>query len=70
MHIPLNAKPNKQITSSIVDFYNRKCFHNIVLQAVCDCDMFFWNACIGHPGGVADGGQFKMSSLHHFFQSR
>ncbi len=40
-HIPLSAKPNKQITSSIVDFYNRKRFHNIVLQAMCDCDIFF-----------------------------
>ncbi len=30
-HIPLSAKPNKQITSSIANFYNRKCFHNIVL---------------------------------------
>jgi hypothetical protein len=35
-----------------------------VLQVVCDCDMFFWNACIGKPCGVVDGGQFKMSSLY------
>ncbi len=40
-HIPLNVKPNKQITSSIVDFYNREHFHSILLQVVCDCDFFF-----------------------------
>jgi hypothetical protein len=40
MHIHLSVKPNKQITSSIIDFYNRKCFHSIVLQVVCDCDIF------------------------------
>jgi hypothetical protein len=39
-HIPLSVKPNKQITSSVVDFYNRKCFHSILLQVVCDCDFF------------------------------
>ncbi len=66
-HIPLNVKSNKQITSSTADFYNRKRFHNIVFQVVCDCDMFFWNACACQPSGVANGGQFKMSSLYHLF---
>jgi hypothetical protein len=45
-HILLSAKPNKQIISSTIDFYNRKRFHNIVFQAACDCDMFFWNSCL------------------------
>jgi hypothetical protein len=40
MHILLSAKPNKQITFSTIDFYNRKCFHSIVLRVVCDCDFF------------------------------
>ncbi len=64
-HIPLSVKPNKQITSSVVDFYNRKCFHSILLQVVCDCD-FFWNACTGQPGGVANRRQFKMSNVSFF----
>ncbi len=68
-HIPLNAKPNKQITSFVVDFYSRKHFHNIVFQAVCDCD-FFLQWIPSQPSGVADEGQFKMSSLYHFLQSR
>jgi hypothetical protein len=53
-HIPLSAKLNKQITSFVANFYNRKHFHSIVFQVVCDCDMFFWNACVGQPGGVVD----------------
>jgi hypothetical protein len=69
-HIPLSAKPNKQITFSTVEIYNRKHFHNIVFQVVCDCDMFFWNACAGQPGGMVDGRQFKMSSLYRSVLSR
>ncbi len=59
-HITLSVKPNKQIASSIANFYNRKRFHIIVFQVVCDCDMFFWNACASQPNGVANGRQFKM----------
>jgi hypothetical protein len=70
MHIPLSAKPNKQIISSITNFYNIKCFHSIKIQVVCDYDMVFWNACVGQLGGVVDGGQFRMSSLYFFFQSK
>jgi hypothetical protein len=40
-HIPLSAKPNKQITSSIANFFNRKHIHGIMFQVVCDCDIFF-----------------------------
>jgi hypothetical protein len=69
-HIPLNVKPNKRITSFTTYFYNRKCFHSIMFQVVCDCDMFFWNACIRQLGGMANGGQFKMSSLYCSFQLR
>ncbi len=44
-HIPLSTKPNKQITSFVVDSYNRKRFHNIVLQVMCDCDFFLECMC-------------------------
>jgi len=40
-HIPLSVKSNKQITSSVVDFYNRIRFHSILFQVVCDYDFFF-----------------------------
>jgi len=54
----------------VANFYNRKYFHNIVLETVCDCDMFFWNACVGQLGGVVNEGQFKTSSLYCSLQSR
>jgi len=46
-HIQLGAKPNKQVTSLAADFDNKKCFHNVVVQAVNDCDHIFWNLCVG-----------------------
>lgn len=45
------------------DFFNRKKFHSIVLQGVCDTNRLFWNVCAGQPGGVHDAGQFAVSSL-------
>ena len=45
------------------DFYNRKHFHSIVLQAVCDTNRLFWNVCVGQPRGVHDARQFAVSSL-------
>lgn len=31
-HIQLNAKPNKQVTPLAANFYNKKRFHNVVVQ--------------------------------------
>jgi len=70
MHILLSVKPNKQMTSSTINYYDRKCFPNIVLQVVCDCDIFFWNACTSQPSGMANGGQCKTSSLYRSLRSR
>jgi hypothetical protein len=41
-----------------------------MFQVVCDCDMFFSNACVGQPEGVANGGQFKILSLCLSFLSK
>jgi hypothetical protein len=43
------------ITFFIVNFYNKKHFHDTMLHG-CDCDHLFWSACIGHPQGVANEG--------------
>ena len=64
IHIPLAERPSKRITLVESDFYNRKKYHSIVLQGVCDSKKIFWNVCAGQPGGVHDGGQFKLSSLY------
>jgi hypothetical protein len=40
-HIRLNAQPTKQVMSLAANFYNKKRFHNVVVQAVNDCDHIF-----------------------------
>ena len=52
------------------DFFNRKKFHSIVLQGVCNADRIFWNECAGQPDGVHDAGQFVVSSLHTQLSTR
>ena len=63
-HIPLTCRPTRRFTTMPSDFFNRKKFHSIVLQGVCDADRIFWNVCAGEPGGVHDAGQIVVSSLH------
>jgi hypothetical protein len=69
-HIPLAESPSRRVTVSASDFFNRKKFHSIVLQGVCDSHKIFWNVCAGQPGGVHDGGQFKVSSLYKDLRKR
>ena len=69
-HIPLAERPSKRITLAENDFYNRKKYHSIVLQGVCDSKKIFWNVCAGQPGGVHDGGQFKLSNLYRQLRNR
>jgi DDE superfamily endonuclease len=57
-HIPLSRRPSGHLTPMAADFFNRKKFHSVVLQGVCDMDRLFWNVCAGQPGGVHDAGQF------------
>jgi hypothetical protein len=35
----------------------------VVVQGICDANKIFWSVCVGEPGGVHDGGQFKYSIL-------
>ena len=69
-HIPLAQNPNQRATLATSDFFNRKKFHSLVLQAVCDSQKIFWNVCASQPGGVHDGGQFKVSSLYKSLRRR
>lgn len=46
------------------DFYNKKKFHNIVVQVMCNADKIFWNVCVDRPTGVHDDEQFKNSSFY------
>ena len=40
-HIPLAERPSKRITLAKSDFYNRKKYHSIILQGVCDSKKIF-----------------------------
>ncbi len=63
-------KPNRRVTASTTNFYNRQKIHSIVLHEVCDCDKCFWNVFASQPKGVVDGGSFKLSSLSRELRSR
>jgi hypothetical protein len=39
------------------DYFNKKRFHNIVMQIVCDVNKRFWNVCVNRPSKTKDGWQ-------------
>ncbi len=41
IHVPLFFHQSKNITTTPRDFYNWKCFFNVVMQGVCDMDKLF-----------------------------
>ncbi|CAK6977085.1 uncharacterized protein LOC127636332, partial [Scomber scombrus] len=45
------------------DYYNRKGWHSVVLQAVVDGRGLFWDVCVGFPGSVHDARVLKQSHL-------
>jgi len=63
-HIPLAENPSRKVTLAASNFFNRKKFHSIVLQRVCDSEKIFLNVCAGQSRGMHDGGQFKVLSLY------
>ena len=69
-HIPLARRPRSNFTPMASNFFNRKKFHSVVLQGVCDMDRIFWNVCTRQPSGVHDAGQFRWSSLYHELYQR
>lgn len=58
-HIPIVA-PDEYPT----DYYNRKGFHSIIMQAVADYRYRFIDICIGWPGRVHDARVFANSTLY------
>ena len=69
-HIPLSCKPQRGLTPMPFDFFNRKKFHSVLSQGVCDSERFFWNVCVRQPGGIHDTTQFAWSSLYVQFRRR
>ena len=46
-----------------IDYYNRKEFYSVVLQAVCTDDLKFTDVYTGYPGKVHDARVFRLSPL-------
>ena len=55
--------PTRMPADSGIDYYNRKDFYSIVLQAVCRKDLRFTNVYCGWPGKVHDARIFRQSPL-------
>jgi len=47
------------------DYYSRKGFYSVLVQAVVDHDYLFRNICVGWPGSVHDARIFFNSLLYH-----
>jgi hypothetical protein len=52
-----------------MDYYNRKGFYSIVLQAVIDSSGKFIDIFVGYPGSTHDSRIFHNSSLYHVLNS-
>ena len=59
-HIPI-IRPSESAT----DYYNRKCFHSIIIQGVVDYQGQFIDAYIGWPGKLHDARVFYNSSFYN-----
>lgn len=57
-HIPISQPVENQEA-----YVNRKGFHSIILQAVCQADMKFIDVFAGYPGSVHDARVFRNSPL-------
>ncbi|XP_025163390.1 putative nuclease HARBI1 [Harpegnathos saltator] len=55
--------PCKQPVGNANDYYNRKSFHSIILQGVCDYKGLFIDCFIGMPGRMHDSRVFRNSPL-------
>lgn len=54
----------KAPTSSPEQYYNRKKFHSLILQAVCVSDLSFTDVTCSYPGSVHDARVFSNSEIH------
>jgi hypothetical protein len=59
-HIPIKAPEN-----SHGDYLNRKSWHSLILQGVCDHNYVFTDINIGWPGRVHDARVFANSEIDH-----
>uniref|UniRef100_A0A1A8U6R9 Zgc:113227 n=1 Tax=Nothobranchius furzeri TaxID=105023 RepID=A0A1A8U6R9_NOTFU len=51
------------LTNFHTDYFNRKRWHTLILQAVVDGKGLFWNVFVGLPGSVTDVRVLRLSSI-------
>ena len=56
IHIPLSYKPQRGLIPMLCDVFNRKKFHSVLLQAMCNSERFFKIVCAGQSDGLYDAG--------------
>lgn len=50
-------------------YYNRKKFHSVLLQGVCNKDKMFLDVYAGEPGSIHDANLFRKSDLYEFLSN-
>ena len=64
-HIEIKAPPENH-----EDYYNRKQFYSIVLQAIVDSDLLFRHVTAGYPGSVHDSRILSFSRVKDLADNR
>ena len=67
-YIRLADKPKLALVP--IDYWNRLNHHSVLLQAVCDNNLNFWNVAVLAPRGTHDATHLRASSLYRKFMSR
>lgn len=65
-HIRIRAPIGKELA---IDYYNRKGFHSILLQTICDSDSVFLDVSTGYPESLNDKRILRLSSFYDMVQS-
>ncbi|KAL3675695.1 hypothetical protein R1sor_025643 [Riccia sorocarpa] len=65
-HIRIRAPIGKEVA---IDYYNRKGFHSILLQGICDSDSVFLDIAVGFPGSMNDKRMLRLSTFYDLVQS-
>jgi hypothetical protein len=66
-HIRLTDKPKLGLVPA--DYWNRHDHYSVLLQAVCNSDLNFWDVAVLAPGGTHDATHLRASSLYRKFMS-
>lgn len=67
-HIRLTDRPKLAFVPA--DYWNRHDHHSVLLQAVCDSDLNFWDVAVLAPGGTHDATHLRASSLYKKIMNR